>query len=514
MKRRGAFLGWLAAFGLFAMPGHAVPPRDGSPHAERATDLTTTMDYDEARRELAAADGNDAAVVLAKARLALFEEKCDLAAATLSQVPLVSDEARLIAEVARGCARVIASTYIEHDVANGVFLRYQDDADRALSPLLVDTANRAREALRRDVGMDWRAPLRITVVRDTLSLSAMTGLPYSSAQTTGTIAVAKWGRVTMLSPRASVHGFAFRDTLAHELTHLAVAVVSHDRAPLWLHEGLARREESRWREPSPFDDRPSPESIVLQGMAMKLTLPLDQLGPSIAMLPSAEAAFVAFAEVTSFVSMLARTSTPDAIPRLLVALETAETVDGALVDATGATLAQWDARWRAELVKVNESSGASSGLGLGAMPGLHSSRERVRLAELLLGRGHPAQALDSLKTLSHEMLADPGVRSVKARALEASGRADAAMNLLKDPSEWASSYGPCWALRGKLARSWSADEADRSFAQAWAYDPLAVETSCQANAAAESALGPEREKAGAALCDAARARGEPEVGRE
>ena len=49
----------------------------------------------------------------------------------------------------------------------------------------------------------------------------MTGLPYESAKTTGTVAVAKWGRVTLLSPRASPHGYAWRDTMAHELTHLA-----------------------------------------------------------------------------------------------------------------------------------------------------------------------------------------------------------------------------------------------------------------------------------------------------
>ena len=85
----------------------------------------------------------------------------------------------------------------------------------------------------------------------------MTGLPYKSAQTTGTVAVAKWGRVTILSPRASRHGYPWRDTLTHEMTHLAISMQSRERAPLWLHEGVARREETRWREPGPFDDRPS-----------------------------------------------------------------------------------------------------------------------------------------------------------------------------------------------------------------------------------------------------------------
>src|SRR5262249_48102487 len=144
---------------------------------------------------------------------------------------------------------------------------------------------KARDALTRDLGVTWPRPTRITVVRDLLSLSVMTGLPKEAAMTTGTVAVAKWGRVTLLSPRASRHGYAWRDTIAHELTHLAVTRATVDRAPLWLQEGVAKREETRWREAGPFDDRPSADAIVDKGIEMKLDLALDQLGPSIAMLP-------------------------------------------------------------------------------------------------------------------------------------------------------------------------------------------------------------------------------------
>jgi hypothetical protein len=212
------------------------------------------------------------------------------------------------------------------------------------------------------------------VVRDLLSLSAMTGLPYKAAQTTGTVAVAKWGRVTILSPRASKHGYPWRDTLAHELTHLAISMQSHERAPLWLHEGVARREEQRWREPGPFDDKPSPEAIVLRGMELKIDYPLDKLGPSIAMLPSADAAMVAFAEVTSFIKYFVESSPPDALARLLVALRAAKNADDALKQVSGETLAQWDVKWRAQLAKhPREPLSSMFGLG-GNPPGLGDSR--------------------------------------------------------------------------------------------------------------------------------------------
>jgi hypothetical protein len=483
----------------------------GRAYAARANDLTIAMEYDKARAELAKADPNSPSVIVAKARLALYEEDCDLTAALLARAEVGQvDEGRHIADVGRGCARVIAATVVDKDEANGIIIRYQDDADRALTPLLVDTVIKARTSLAKDLGVEWKRPTRITVVRDLLSLSAMTGLPYKAAQTTGTVAVAKWGRVTLLSPRASRHGYPFRDTLTHELTHLAISMQSRDRAPLWLHEGVARREEARWREPSVFDDRPSPESIVLRGMDLKLDLALDKLGPSIAMLPSADAAMVAFAEVTSFIKYFVESSAPDALPKLLVALRTAKTADDALKDVSGETLAQWDVKWRAQLGKRAKEP-LSPMYGLGATPpGIGDSRERSRLAELLLGRDHPSEALQELEKIPADMLADPSLRYLRARVLEADGNIKGAEGLVEDPKLWMTSFGPCWAIRGRLAATrGESGVAAASFSEAIAHDPFGIEAGCRTLGAPPGA-GAEGEP----LCEAARKRADPDLGRE
>jgi hypothetical protein len=422
----------------------------------------------------------------------------------------VDDESRAVADVARGCARVTAATIVEKDEPRNIVVRYHDEADRPLTPMFVETVVKAREALSRDLGVEWKTPTRITVVRDLLSLSAMTGLPYKAAQTTGTVAVAKWGRVTILSPRASRHGYAWRDTLVHELTHLAISMQSHERAPLWLHEGVARREEQRWREPGPFDDRPSPEAVALRGMELKIDYPLDKLGPSIAMLPSADAATVAFAEVTSFMKYFVESSPEGALPRLLLALRTAGTADHALEQVSGENLAKWDVRWRAHLMKRPKEP-LSPLFGLGAAPpGLGDSRERSRLAELLLGRGHAPQALMELDRIPETMLGDPSLRHTRARALEAAGDSKGARALVEDPSAWVASFGPCWAIRARLARAdGDTATAEASEREAIAHDPFGIEAACGALPAEAEAKG-----AGTALCDAARRRGEPDLGRE
>jgi hypothetical protein len=545
------------AIAALAVAPPATTRAGSSARADRASDLVTGLDFDDARRELAAADGDDPRVVYEKARLALYEGDCDGAAVLLARPDVAKTEAGgTLADIARGCARVTAATLLERDEPRAVEIRYQDDGDRALGPYIIDTVVKAREALTKDLGVTWPKPTRITVVRDLMSLSAMTGLPQEAAQTTGTVAVAKWGRVTLLSPRASRHGYSWRDTVTHELTHLAVTRATVDRAPLWLQEGVAKREEIRWRPPGPFDDRPSPDAIVTRGMEMKLDLALDKLGPSIAMLPSADAAMVAFAEVTSFVRFYANTAGAAgeaALPRLLRALREKESVDAALKAASGADLKAWDAKWRAYLAaKPKEPLPAIYGLGP-EPPESRDLRERVRLAELLLGRGHASDAireLDHIKGEGAQKLgvdADASLRHLRARAMEAvpveaasaakaddasksvaplakddAAKDDAAKieSVLGEPKDVVSSYGPWWAIRGRFARPrGDAAAADAYFLEAIADDPLDTEAACQTldtTSPPIPAAGATSVQAAAlrALCDAARKRGEPGIGQD
>jgi hypothetical protein len=295
------------------------------------------------------------------------------------------------------------------------------------------------------------------------------------------------------------------------MTHLAISMQTHERAPLWLHEGVARRQEVRWREPGPFDERPSPESVVMKGMEMKLDLPLDKLGPSIAMLPSADQAMVAFAEVTSFVKFYVESQGPDALSKLLVSLRTAKTVDDALKASSGESLSQWDVKWRAQLAKRTKEP-LSPMFGLGAQPpGLGDSRERARLAELLLGRDHAPEALLELDKVPETMLADPSLRYLRARVLEANDKAADAEKLLEDPKQWMASYGPCWAVKGRLARAKDdKTAADTAFFEAVAHDPLGVETACR-DLLSKSAAPPGQ---GEPLCEAAKKRAEPDLGKD
>jgi hypothetical protein len=456
---------------------------------------------------------------LERARLALYELDCDAAAAWFdTDHPPPGSEAEWLAQAADGCRRVIAATLVDRDEQRAIEIRWQDDSDRVLAPWIFDVVAKARDALSRDLGVDWPLPTRIVVVRDLWSLSAMTALPYRSAQTTGTVAVAKWGRVTLLSPRATPHGYPWLDTLAHELTHLAVTRATGDKAPLWLQEGVAKRQEVRWRQPGPFDGRPPADAVARRGFEVGLGIPLDRLGPSIAMLPSADAARVAFAEVTSFVEFFAAEQPTAALPSLLGALGTGKDTDEALVAASGQDLAWWNRHWRTKLAsEIGEPLPLDSDVGSRPDRDTRALWNGVRLAQLLAHRGHTAVALERLdaalgdhgqaaKASRVEVPDDPNLGWLRARLLEELDRSDEAMRVVDDPQMVSASFGPWWAERGRLAKSFGRDAvAGQSFAQALSVDPLDEASACGAMAESDAVADGERQR----LCDAARAASGP-----
>lgn len=514
MKRAGAKSSWRGAlgvlglgsmcvlFGAFSSSAHARLPLSGDAgRAARARAAILELDVTAAREILEGADPGDAVLAIERARLAIYRGDCDGAAAILGRSDLAAtSEGAQLGDIARGCARATAATVIVRDDERGVVVRLQDDDDRALVPLLADTAVRVRESLAKDLGVLLPSPLWIDLVRDQFSLSAMTGLPLQAAQTTGTVAVAKWGRVTMLSPRATDDGYPWLDTLAHEMTHLALSRGTRDKAPLWLQEGVAKRHETRWREPIPLDDFPPMDAVASVGLAKGLGRPLDKLGPSIAMLPSPEEATVAFAEVASFIRYWVAEVGDQGLPALLVKMKEAPdpaALDRAIADVSGADLAGWDKRWRAYL--ATQPKDLPPELVPGAdFPNMKEISRSVRLGQLLHDRGHYKQAAMQHARAQALLPRESMIRCSLAGSLMAAGDSTNAAPFVEKIEDVHNRTGRWWSLNGLLHPG--SDGGERAFGVGISLDPLMPEVACEEKAAPALPTDPIR----AALCEAAR----------
>lgn len=509
MKKRATYRGrsagvlWLLALAV-AMPAFALigPPS----RVQRISELITEIDLATAERMLIETDSGSPALAFERARLAVYRGDCALAVSFLSGAGLSeTKEGARLNELAESCARATVSTFIVEDKPRGVLIRFQDDADRALAPFIFEVATRARDAIVRQVGIDLPRPLRIDLVRDLFSLSAVSGLPLSAAETTSTLAVARWGRVILLSPRATQMGFPWEDTLAHEIAHLVITRATRDHAPLWLQEGMAKRLETSWRAARPFDDPEWANKVAYRALLEGRSIGIDQLGPSIAMLPTPEAASIAFAEVTSFVEFFVARAGEPALKLLFADLRGSgqHGTDVALRSVTGRTLSEWNAEWQKAMAARMPPLDHGGQRG---MAGRDLAR-RVRLSDLLLKRRHPLAAADTILPTITPDQAEPALRFRGARALLEAGqteRADAALGAL---TEITSVHGPWFALHGsRLRRGGDAPNADQAFRVGIAVDPLSVDVACEGERDSRAGKGrgpslPEREN----LCRAARA---------
>lgn len=83
---------------------------------------------------------------------------------------------------------------------------------------------------------------------DGRSFIAASSLTKDDVQSTGVVALSKWTRLLLTSPRALGRGYEWQSTLSHEYIHLVVAHNTANRAPVWLQEAIAKYLDDRWRD--------------------------------------------------------------------------------------------------------------------------------------------------------------------------------------------------------------------------------------------------------------------------
>jgi tetratricopeptide (TPR) repeat protein len=200
----------------------------------------------------------------------------------------------------------VVNTFLTRTSPKGHFeIRYAPGLDELIVDLAADVLDKAHDAYAEDFGWKPSGPVRVELVGAPKDLALLSPLTEQEIETTGTIALCKYGKLMVVSPRATVFGYPWMDTLAHEYVHLVVSQLSHDEVPVWLHEGLARFEQTRWRSsPGKVDLAPAERQLLAAAARKGRLIGLDEMHPSMAKLPSNDAAALAYAEVVTLVAWL------------------------------------------------------------------------------------------------------------------------------------------------------------------------------------------------------------------
>ncbi|MCA9533191.1 MAG: hypothetical protein KC593_05920 [Myxococcales bacterium] len=388
------------------------------------------------------------------------------------------DAAALLATVV--ATRDLVAPMREARSADGRYrIRYSAGPDEILVPYALDTLAAADRFISEALGYRAPGPIRLELYPDAESLARVSSLTVADIARSGTIALCKWDRLMVTSPRALAHGYAWTDTISHELVHLILARATRDHAPVWVHEGIAKYLETGYRRgPEPFALDAVSASILVEAAAAQELLPFERLHPSIALLPSQRDAALAFAQVSTFVSTFHRLRGAPGLLDLVRRLAANEDARDAFAGAAGTSFNELERTWRADvralpaptrprllprrLLAARALGGDTDADDLAEVSA--EARRRLRLGDLLSGRGHPLAA-------SHEYAAaltlaadDPVVAARFARAALGSDQATRAVAALRPVVATHPEYAPSVSLLARALEAAGHGEEARQYA--------------------------------------------------
>jgi tetratricopeptide (TPR) repeat protein len=369
MTRRGRVPGpaaFAAALGALVItcgvaPAHAAPPgrpaaapRSASPLG-RAERFISEWRYEEAEAEVAAAmkfAPRDPHVVYLDGHLRFLRGDYEGAVARIREAVSLSrgtDEWKALRDLVQATERAtkgFVQTETEHFV-----LRHARGKDAVLVPYAADALEKAFGRVGEDLG--YRPPagakIRVEFYAEAAALAKVSTLTEREIRASGTIAICKFNRLMVVSPRALERGYPWLDTLVHEYTHLVVSRASHNNVPIWLHEGIAKFEERRWRAAPGGGLSAAMEHLLAQALKKSSLISFERMHPSMAKLPSQEDAALAFAEVYTLIEYLHGQKGYAGLRRLVEGFRDGGGEEHALQAATGMSFEEIQRGWRRHL---------------------------------------------------------------------------------------------------------------------------------------------------------------------
>jgi len=458
----------LAADGQ-ALPAPAAPP--GAGPAESRLDLrralSRLLDEDVAgtraaiEAEAAATPGEPNAQA-ALGILRLFQQRYDEAATLLEQAGQGEDPAGFlrIARNARAIMKDHAQAQSEHFVVS-----YPKGKDEVLVPYLLDTLEKQRAALLADLGSAPAEQVRVEILESPVQLAKLSSLTESEIRASGTIALCKYNKLMVVSPKALVTGYDWLDTAAHEFTHFVMTEKTGNAAPIWLQEGIAKWLESRWRGPGGDGFGPYSAALVRRALDADKLVTFEQMHPSMAKLPTQELAALAYAEVVLAVELMVQRGGPAILGQVLSRVSGGRPADAAVAEALRTTWPAFLADWKRHMATRPLPRGGEHALGRlrfkddpkqggpwaewAELPD-QASRNHARLGQLMRERSRWAAArLEYKKAIDRAGPRVPILATQFAVAAVMSGKKDEAEKVLRESIEWNPDYA---ALRVQMAR--------------------------------------------------------------
>jgi len=239
--------------------------------------------------------------------------------------------------------RKASKNFITRETAHFRF-RYEEGPDEVLLYYAEEVLEKSYQVLGKILGHYPSEKILIEIYPDRQPFSKISPLTLQDILTSGTVALCKYNRIMMISPGSLVRGFNWMDTLSHEYVHYILTKKSRNRLPLWMHEGIAKLLETRWRGESKYLS-PIMETILSGALKNDYRVALEDMMPSLAKLKTPKDVQLAYAEVSTMMEFLAESKGEEIFTHLLKDLAQGISFEDSFQNRAGLDILAFQNHW-------------------------------------------------------------------------------------------------------------------------------------------------------------------------
>ena len=233
--------------------------------------------------------------------------------------------------------------------------RFEKGVDEILLYYAEDVLEKSYRVLGKVLNYYPKEKVLVEIYPDRNPFSQISPLTLNDILTSGTVALCKYHRIMMISPGSLVRGYNWMDTLSHEYVHYLLTKKSHNHLPLWMHEGIAKYLEAKWRGEKQYLS-PIMQTVLSNALKSDYRVPLEAMMPSLAKLKNADDVQLAYAEVSSMMEYITTLKGPDIFSKILMELASKPEFEDVFLKYIGQNLIMFQNNWENWVKKLELKS--------------------------------------------------------------------------------------------------------------------------------------------------------------
>jgi tetratricopeptide (TPR) repeat protein len=337
--------------------------------------------------------------------------------------------------------------------------------DAILVDYLTDALEKTYEVMAHHYGFRPREKARIELFPDARAFYLASALSVRDIEVTGAVGLTKFNKLQFLSPRALVHGYRWLDAISHEYMHYLIVKLTSNRAPIWFHEGLAKYEETRWRN-GPTYLSPLYQTLLAQAQADEKLIGFAQMEPSLIHLETPEEVQLAYAQAASAIEFIIISVGHEGLTKIMDRMAQSETKGAgeSVKEVLGLEFSAFEEKWAEFLAskeltpvagatihryKVKEGKADEERMDLEEIKSL-VARNRAHLGDKLKERGRTRAAVLEYRRALAETRDSVPVMNRLSSALIDLGRDEEALDMLKRILELAPDHPTPYTQLGQV----------------------------------------------------------------